>query len=516
MAKKFNLLERQINWLFAKDSLISDELLEEKMRSYSRFSVSYYLLLTASTVIATLGLLMNASAIVIGSMIISPLTWPMFGLADGASLGNHKRIRNNLYIIIASVAYGVLLAYILTIFSPLKVINSEIITRSTPTLLDAAVAIMAGAIGAMAIVRKNISDTVAGVAVALSLTPPMCVIGISLALGETAIVKGSSLLLLTNALSITLVAGITMILVHYSWRRKLQMAPKAFIIMLLSLSITAIPLYQLLKTYSLESSSYVVVQTELKDYINAISPNGSVKNISTSLESRSGQDVLVVDADVFLPPSVNLTYDDKDKLTSELSNSINRLVDLRLHIQPISLLSNLEDIKAQDTIRSIRDSFSKHLNELSSDLNIIELDVSQHAETWTISAQLSGPADSLPDESAINQLNDVLSAELQKSIKLDISYLPLIQIKTDQQSTVDVLKSELQTLIKANVSGAVVNSVEVTKRSGNTYLLLEIKLPDSQSVTTDLAQDIKSLATRRLKTPVTLQLRLVYYSEELF
>lgn len=516
MAKRFNPIERLINRVFDKQSMISDELLEEKMRSYSKVSLSYFLLLTSSFIIATLGLLMNASAIVIGSMIISPLTWPMFGLADGAALGNRKRIKANLIILVGSVAFGVILAYLLTVFSPLKVVNEEILARSQPTLLDAVVAMTAGGIGILAIIRRNISDTVAGVAVALSLTPPLCVVGISLALGESSIVQGSFLLLLTNALSITFVAALILVPVHYSWRRKLHTAPKAFAIMLVSLLITAIPLYQLLKVYSLETSSYAVVQTELDSYIKNISPNGSVQNIRTNLENRSGDDVLVIDAGVFLPSSVSLTYQDKDMLASNLNGKLDRIVDLRLRIQNISQLTNIEDLNKQAETARIRSSFSTHLQELNKALRINDIDIAQTNDVWFITAQLSGNQTSVPSEQTIAELDRNIEKELGIQASLAVSYVPITEIKTELQTITDSLKSELQSILRSTLPSATISNLSIRESEGTDVVNIELKLRNGEEISLETAQTLKQTATVVLQGPVELRIQRTYFEEDIY
>lgn len=419
--RRLNPAEKLVNKLFSKRSMISEEMMESKIRSFSRPTTSYFMLLTASIIIATLGLLMNASAIVIGSMIISPLTWPLFGLADGAALGNRKRIWANLAILVVSVFMSVALAYALTVLSPLKVVNSEILARSKPTLLDAVVALTAGGIGTLAIVRRNISDSVAGVAVALSLTPPLCVLGISLALGESSIVSGSFLLLVTNALSITLVAGILFILIHYSWRRKLRMAPKAFIIMAISLLLTAIPLYQLLNKYSLETSSYSIVQTQLEEFVTSKSRSSGVRNIQTSLENSEGISTLLVDADLFLPSSETITFEEKDRLVAGLEESIDRPIKLRLNIQNIALLSNRTE-ESEKTAKAIREVIDSYLIIEELPIIIEDYEAVKQIDAWSIDLTLKTSEKNILTPVQIASIRDNLQAQIEVEATISTTY----------------------------------------------------------------------------------------------
>ena len=509
--KRFTPVEKLINKVFSKKQMISEEKMEEKIRSFSKPTLSYFMLLTASIIIATLGLLMNASAIVIGSMIISPLTWPMFGLADGAALGNRRRIKANLLILVASVAYGVVLAYILTVFSPLKVVNSEILARSQPTLLDAIVAITAGGIGILAIVRKNIADSVAGVAVALSLTPPLCVVGISLALSENELVTGSALLLLTNALSITLVAGVTLILVHYSWRRKLRMAPRAFIVMTVSLLITAFPLYQLLNKYSFETSSYGVVLERLENFVADVSPSGSVQNLYTSLEDKEGQDTYVITADVFLPPNANITYQSKDQLIGSLENELGKLVDLELRVQNVSLLANESDLVLRDQIEGIQNSFLKHMAELNQSLTIGDIQVQKSGEVWQLNSQLSGSLTSAPSEPDIKQVETLIEEDVSQDIQLAVSFLPIVEIKTAQQTVADGLRDSLEDFLGESQPQASLVDLKISQTGSEgqlrSVITLEIKLPQDAQLEDEVINQLKAISENKLNSAVELRLQ---------
>ncbi len=512
--RPLSTLEKLNRKVFDKRSMISDELLESKIRGFSKPTLSYFMLLIASVIIATLGLLMNASAIVIGSMIISPLTWPMFGLADGAALGNRKRIWANLAILGISILLGVMLAYVLTILSPLKVINSEILARSQPTLLDAVVALTAGGIGTLAIVRKNISDSVAGVAVALSLTPPLCVLGIALALGEGEIVIGSLLLLATNALSITFIAGVLFILIHYSWRRKLRMAPKAFGIMAGSLLITAIPLYQLLNDYSLETSSYSVVQQKLDSFVQGLDPNSSIQNVQTSLEEQSGTDTLVVTADAFIPDGNVISFTQKENLVSELEQDLDRRVDLQLRIQNISLLASESDIADENTSRQIQSAVVHEVLNISPELKVDQITPRKDNDqdnSWTIESQISGLESLLLNNSQIAQIEQSVNIQTGQFITMDVTYIPIIPLKTSAQDQQQYIYGLISDLLPSNNNGLRITSLELAESPDQ--VTVELQIPEGgelDNTTTDL---LRNIVDRELGSDAGLVINATTYQQ---
>jgi len=178
----------------------------------NRQVVNFTVLLLLATVIATYGVITNSTATVIGAMIIAPLMTPIMATAAAVILGSPQRAVKSLQLVILGVIAVVVLSIVLTFFVPDLFIsystNPQITSRVSPSLLDLIIALAAGAAGAFAIGRKEIADSLAGVAIAISLVPPLCVVGISVANGHFAQAGGAFLLFLTNFFAI-LVAGST-------------------------------------------------------------------------------------------------------------------------------------------------------------------------------------------------------------------------------------------------------------------------------------------------------------------
>jgi uncharacterized hydrophobic protein (TIGR00271 family) len=181
---------------------------ERRTRQVTNFTV----LLLLATVIATYGVITNSTATVIGAMIIAPLMTPIMATAAATILGSPTRAFKSLQLVVLGVAAVILLSLLLTFFVPDIFVsyssNPQITSRVSPSLLDLIIALAAGAAGAFAIGRKEIADSLAGVAIAISLVPPLCVVGISLANGHIVQAGGAFLLFLTNFFAI-LVAGST-------------------------------------------------------------------------------------------------------------------------------------------------------------------------------------------------------------------------------------------------------------------------------------------------------------------
>ena len=172
----------------------------------TRFSV----LLALSVTIAVMGLATNSAAVVIGAMLVAPLMTPIMAFSGAVGLGLARRaIRAGIMVAAGSVG-SVLLSIILARFLPDIVLGSEILGRTSPDIRDLIVAVAAGAAGAYAIARPEISAALPGVAVAVALVPPLATTGILIETGNYVLAEGSGLLFLTNLFAIALVALITL------------------------------------------------------------------------------------------------------------------------------------------------------------------------------------------------------------------------------------------------------------------------------------------------------------------
>jgi uncharacterized hydrophobic protein (TIGR00271 family) len=174
--------------------------------------VNFVVLLTLAAIIATYGIVTDSTASVIGAMIIAPLMTPIMASAAAVILGSTIRLKQALRLVVLGILGVIALSILLTFFIPDSIIafstNSQITSRVSPGLLDLMIALAAGAAGAYAIGRQEIADSLAGVAIAISLVPPLCVAGISLGSGRWLDAGGAFLLFLTNFFAILFAGAI--------------------------------------------------------------------------------------------------------------------------------------------------------------------------------------------------------------------------------------------------------------------------------------------------------------------
>ena len=200
-----------------------EEIYIELCRSASLEDVSYWLQILFSAGIATLGLVLNSPAVIIGAMLISPLMGPI--LAAGLSLAAGDIILGLRAIVKLAVSCLVALIFALLLVGllPFKEMTGEIAARTQPNTLDLFVALFSGAIGSVAICRevKGVVTSIPGVAIAVALMPPLCVVGyglgiafsVSMAEGMRA-ARGGGLLFLTNLVAITFTSMVVFLALH--------------------------------------------------------------------------------------------------------------------------------------------------------------------------------------------------------------------------------------------------------------------------------------------------------------
>ncbi len=180
---------------------------------------AFWALLVLAAVIAGAGVVADSVATVIGAMIVAPLMTPILGTALGLVLADRRRVVRSAVLVVAGAVVVVALGYALGLLVPGPIVadtNTQVAGRVDPKLIDLVSALATGAVGAFALVRSDISDALPGVAIAISLVPPLSVVGLTLESGAPAQAAGALLLFATNVTAI--IATGTVVLIGYRVR----------------------------------------------------------------------------------------------------------------------------------------------------------------------------------------------------------------------------------------------------------------------------------------------------------
>ena len=197
---------------------------DERSQKLSRF----WLLLVLSSIIASAGVVADSTATVIGAMIVAPLMTPILGTMLAVVLGDRPNLVRSIALVVAGAAVAIAIGYLvgLLVFNPVVAANnSQVAGRVNPRLIDLLAALATGAVGSISLVRRDISDTLPGVAIAISLVPPLAVVGLTAEAGEMGQAGGALLLFVTNVAAI-LTTGIV-VMALYRVHRLVDPSPLA-------------------------------------------------------------------------------------------------------------------------------------------------------------------------------------------------------------------------------------------------------------------------------------------------
>ncbi len=267
---------------------------------------AFWTMLTLSSVIAAAGVLSDSTATVIGAMIIAPLSTPIMGIA----LGIVKRERRHAtrFVLLG----GLLVIAIGVVFSAALpgsyhlLANSQIASRTSPGLLDVVAAVATGFAGAVALARRDVAAVLPGVAIAISLVPPLAVVGVCLGQGAGWLALGALLLFLSNLLALVLAGTVVYAVLGYgvvitgpdrARRRARVTVSVLFIVVVLPLVANTVATY-LISVWTAR------VETTATAWISSV-PGGSI----TSVDNKSRTIYIHVQTTGELPPMSTLLAD---------------------------------------------------------------------------------------------------------------------------------------------------------------------------------------------------------------
>ncbi len=236
MRRRFGVLGQQIHNIFLRlpDSLKikrnDAKLMYAAIDEGARLkSLTYWLFVVSSCGIATLGLIINSPAVIIGAMLVAPLMSPIIGLGMGIAVNDTYLSVKSVLNIVASVFASILTAALITAIVPINDVTPEILSRTNPTLLDLFIALFSGIVAALSSIRSGgdeaLKSVAPGAAISVALMPPLCVVGFAMGIGlNWEMMWGSFLLFCTNLFAIIMVSSVFyyFVLTEYSPTRLIK------------------------------------------------------------------------------------------------------------------------------------------------------------------------------------------------------------------------------------------------------------------------------------------------------
>ena len=320
------------------------EQLRQNLLDDSQADLDYLFLTVAACLIATCGLLLGSPAVIIGAMIVAPLMQPLRGLALGALEGDLVLFRRSAFSAAIGATIAISLSWLVgrVVGIPETEFSGEILARTQPNLADLGIAMTAGAVAGFAKIRPNLSDALAGTAIAVALMPPLCVVGLGLSVltprgFETS--QGAFILYLTNLLGITLACMLVFVWGgYYIEKSKITRAISSTVALTIVLFVPlALSLWELLRQVQLRST--------LKDILlrRTITVGQQVELLDTQINWKTE------------PPEVYLQVRVRpdDPLTPLQVSEVQKLVNHQMR-QPFVLIFNVDrtqEIRAEDRDR---------------------------------------------------------------------------------------------------------------------------------------------------------------------
>jgi uncharacterized hydrophobic protein (TIGR00271 family) len=279
------------------------------LREQGRLESTFITLMILSTTLATVGLFLNSSSVVIGAMLLAPLMQPIVSGSMGV-LRNDKSLLGSSF---KTVGVGVLLVLltsaVIALILPFDNLTNEISARLRPSLLDLIVALASGMAAAYAKNNEKIIGSLAGVSIAVALVPPISTAGIGLGWMRFDIFYQAFLLFVTNFVGIIFAAGLTFLVLGYAPIRR---AKKGLVYSLAVAFVVAIPLYFSFKTMVTDSNIRTILQRS--DYTLK---GKELKIENVVIEHR---EELVIKCDLLTPKM--LTSSELNRLKSKLEADV--------------------------------------------------------------------------------------------------------------------------------------------------------------------------------------------------
>lgn len=527
--EKLKVWNERLSMVFDKFAFLDqeDEIKAEISKSVVEDAVVgklYWFQIVLSALIATLGLLQNSVAVVIGAMLIAPLFIPLQALAFSITEGKKGLFWRSVWLIVMSTLISVFVAYLVVLVVPLQVETSEILARVSPNIYDLFIAGFSAVIALLALVYKRLSQSVAGVAMAASLMPPLAVIGIQIGFENIDKAFGAVLLYSTNIVAIVLVGVLMFLLYGFNPHQDKSYSVIAQGAFLLIVTVgLSIPLVASIQNEQEKADLYMLAENSLNIALEELIPQGDLSD----LEVNSDGEVVSVSVDLRLPEEVDLFESDLQAFTSRVSEYLEREVELNLDI--IRTASLTEKIDDEVLLRSnisdyIRSQF--RIEFLGKTLVNLNLDESESG-AYVIQLIYIYENEDI-DEDSKRDFEKLLRAEFSEE-EFDVNWLLLNADDEDDliQDEAEAVSLELVEFLKSELPGNwyFVDSSAKRLRTGGEVVYdvnLLMSLPDdlrsedggvSRSVEFRMNQLVKKYKEKLPEDDLTVSYEIFFRSE---
>jgi len=305
----------------------------DQIKTASIPGFDYFFLVILSGAIATLGLINDSPAVIIGAMLVAPLMSPILGVGLGSITADTTLARDSAAALIRGAFLSILLSALLTLsniylpFVPsLLEIPTEVLSRTQPTPNDLIIALAGGLAAAYSLSQPHLSAALPGVAIATALMPPLSTIGIGIALGRWDIAGGAALLFLTNAVTIAFAATLVFFLEGFTprYQRANGKLPKSLMIAGILTGLLLIPLTILGARLVSQAQENRLINNIIKTEIAEISNAELIELIINRVENEIQLEITIRST---LPLSYSRVISLQEALVARLDKPVSLIVN---------------------------------------------------------------------------------------------------------------------------------------------------------------------------------------------
>lgn len=501
------------------------------VREQSSFSAVYFVPLIFATIIATMGLLTNSAAVVIGAMLIAPLFWPIFGSSVGTITVQGGILSTSVRLLVVSIVIVLALSYGMASITPISEVSEQIQARINPTLLDLIVALASAIVGVVALYLPQFSGSVAGVAISISLLPPLCTAGIGIAFGSQAIFLGALLLFGANMSAIIFAGIITLYILHFRPVHGQEKARWFFGVVLATILmvVIAIPLSLFFFRALEQTQARQDIRETLLNQIGEIHPEATLDDLVIDFPQGFSEGVVEIKANVYLPEGVAITIDRKNQLTESVAEQAGTSIELQLNLLSTILLSREEDEEIRQLREQIREFIVLQLPRINSQLRVKTENIGVEIENNVLIEESEQAA--VKVTMVLYQSNDVVmtfaekvqleqdvSQEIQRQTHIQVDLIPITSLQEldDQAQLKSLAENTLLQELAQITPSITLDQVEIISQQGalgrrfqiNAYLRLPVDSTISYQDKLDLTETLQSALDSE---DVNLELYLTRY-----
>lgn len=344
--------------------------------------------------IASMGLNVNSTAVIIGAMLISPLMGPIMGVGLGIGIYDFELLKRGIKNLMVMSAICIITSTLYFLITPIHEARSELLARTTPSLWDVFIAFFGGLAGIVAGTRKEKGNVIPGVAIATALMPPLCTAGFSLATGKWLYFLGALYLYFINSLFICLA---TYLIVRYLKFHKKEFATvshqkRITRYIWLIVTVTVLPsiylAWRIVQRTIFEESAKNFVQTEFRF------PQTQVVSKTYKYDLKRPAIELLLIGQELLPPTVDslrrrLHLYELDSTNLVIRQGLNAKQEIDLSQIKASILEDVfRKEKAADTAQPVLNKLERPLPDLKSELKNLYPDLQTFTLSQTVVQQL--------------------------------------------------------------------------------------------------------------------------------